>query len=149
MDRLNRKELLAGLATLAIGLFVCIVSLDYRVGTLARMGPGLVPLALGGILVLTGGAAVGLGLRSDEKAPSLRVRPMIAVTLALIAFAFTIERLGFVPASVLLIFISGMSERPVKWKALAFLSLVLSPAAYLLFIVLLGIPAPAFAWSFG
>ena len=52
------------------------------------------------------------------------------------------------PASVLLIFLTGLSEDPPKWKALLILSIVLTPAAYVLFIVLLGIPAPAFAWSF-
>lgn len=144
---LYRKELLAGLAALAIGIAVSIVSLDYRIGTPARMGPGLVPLALGIILSVSGLFAVLLGLRSVETAPPLRPRPMIAITAALLAFAFAIERLGFMPASVLLIFISGLSENPPKWAALLVLSGVLAPAAYLLFVVLLGIPAPAFTWN--
>ena len=74
-------------------------------------------------------------------------RPMIMVTLSLIVFALTVERLGFVPASALLIVLSGLSESPPNWRALAILCVVLIPAAYFLFIVLLGIPAPAFDWN--
>lgn len=148
MSRFNRKDILAGLAALIIGSAVCFVSLDYRMGTLARMGPGLVPMILGVILMISGMIATLIGVRSLERAPALRWRPMIAVTVALVTFALTVERLGFVPASVLLIFLTGLSEDPPKWKALLVLSVVLTPAAYLLFIVLLGIPAPAFAWSF-
>lgn len=147
MSRFNRKDILAGLAALIIGTVVCVISLDFRLGTAARMGPGFVPMILGIILVVSGVIAILVGTRSLESVPQLRWRPMIAVTVALITFALTVERLGFVPASVLLIFLTGLSEDPPKWKALLILSVVLTPAAYLLFIVLLGIPAPAFAWS--
>ena len=143
-----RKDLGAGLIALAIGIVVCSISLTYRIGIPSRMGPGLVPLVLGIVLVLSGIGAVLTGIRSSDLAPPFRTRPMIMVTLALVVFGVTIERLGFVPASALLIVLSGMSESPPKWVSLAILSVVLIPAAYFLFIVLLGIPAPAFAWNF-
>ena len=147
MHALQRKDVLAGLAAACLGLFVVWTSLDYRLGTPARMGPGMFPMVLGGLLTLCGVGAALIGLRSAERAPALRVRAMLAVTAALVAFALTVERLGFIPAAVLLIFISGMAERPVQWPALALLSLVLAPAAYALFALFLGIPVPAFAWG--
>ncbi|WP_420556627.1 tripartite tricarboxylate transporter TctB family protein [Roseovarius sp.] len=143
-----RKDIGAGLIALAIGIGVCWISLRYRIGTPSRMGPGLVPLALGIVLILCGIGAAVSGLRSSETARPMRARPMVMVTLSLVVFALTIERLGFVPASALLIVLSGLSESPPKWIALAVLCVVLIPAAYFLFIVLLGIPAPAFAWKF-
>ena len=143
-----RKDLGAGLIALAIGIAVCAISLTYRIGTPARMGPGLVPLVLGVALVLSGIGAILTGLRNQELATEMRLRPMIMVTLSLIVFALTVERLGFVPASALLIVLSGLSESPPNWRALAILCVVLIPAAYFLFIVLLGIPAPAFDWNF-
>ena len=143
-----RKDIGAGLIALAIGIVVCWISLGYRIGTPARMGPGLVPLALGIVLIVCGIGAAVTGLRSSETARPMRARPMVMVTLSRVVFALTVERLGFVPASALLIVLSGLSESPPKWIALAVLCAVLIPAAYFLFIVLLGIPAPAFAWKF-
>ncbi|WP_175479007.1 tripartite tricarboxylate transporter TctB family protein [Rubrimonas cliftonensis] len=147
MNALLRKDLLAGLAALALGAAVVWISLDYRLGTPARMGPGMFPLALGVVLSLSGLGAALFALRSVEPAPALRVRAMLAVTGALVLFALTVERLGFIPASVILIFVSGLAETPVQWRALALLSVILAPAAYALFVVFLGIPAPAFAWG--
>ncbi len=147
MNTLMRKDLLAGLAALALGAAVIFISLDYRLGTPGRMGPGMFPLALGVVLALCGFGAALLGLRSFERAPALRIRAMLAVTAALVLFALTVERLGFIPASVILIFVSGLAETPVKWRALALLSIILAPAAYALFVLLLGIPSPAFVWG--
>jgi hypothetical protein len=96
--------------------------------------------------VLAGLAAAGLGLFVVWTSLDYRIGTP-AVTAALVAFALTVERLGFIPATVLLIFISGVAERPIQWRALALLSLVLAPAAYALFVLFLGIPVPAFAWG--
>ncbi len=148
MQHRMRKDLGAGVIALVIGIVVCWISLGYRTGTPARMGPGLVPLVLGGVLVLSGLGAMLTGLRNTEIASELRLRPMIMVTLSLVVFALTVERLGFVPAAALLIVLSGLSESPPKPVALAVLCVVLIPLSYFLFIVLLGIPAPAFAWTF-
>jgi hypothetical protein len=147
MDVLRRKDVLAGLAALGMGLLVIWTSLDYRLGTPARMGPGMFPMVLGVLLALCGLGAALMGLRTVERAPALRLRAMLAVTGALVAFALTVERLGFIPATILLIFVAGMAERPVQWRALALLALILAPAAYALFVLFLGIPVPAFAWG--
>ena len=143
-----RKDLCAGLLALAIGIVVCWISLNYRIGTPARMGPGLVPLVLGVLLVLSGIGATYTGLRSGERTAPMRIRPMVMVTASLVVFGLTVERLGFVPAAALLLVLSGLSESPVRWAAIAVLCVILIPAAYFLFIILLGIPLPAFAWSF-
>lgn len=142
------KDALAGLAALGLGLVVTWMSLDYRLGTPARMGPGMFPLALGVVMSVCGLGAALFGLRATEQAPPLRLRAMLSVASALALFAVTVERIGFIPASVMLIFVSGMAEDPVQWRALTMLSLALAPAAYGLFVLFLGIPAPAFAWTF-
>ena len=147
MDALTRRDALAGLAAAALGLFVIWTSLDYRLGTPMRMGPGMFPLALGIVLTLCGLGAAALGRRSARRAPALRIRAMLAVTAALALFALSIERLGFIPAAVILIFVAGLAERPVQWRALALLAAVLAPAAYALFALFLGLPTPAFAWG--
>jgi hypothetical protein len=144
MNAFARRDALAGLAALAVGLFVVWHSLDYRIGTPRRMGPGLFPLTLGALLVVFGLAAALQGLRAAGSGVAVRVRPMLAVCGALAVFGLTVERLGFIPAAVLLLFVTGLAESPPKWRALAILSLTLAPASWLLFVGLLGIPAPAF-----
>jgi hypothetical protein len=146
MNVFARKDVLAGCAAVAIGLFVVWHSLGYRLGTPQRMGPGLFPLTLGGLLVVLGVAAALQGLRTSGEAVSLRIRPLIAVTSALVVFGLTVERVGFIPAAVLLLVISGLAESPPKWRALAILAVTLAPASWLLFVGLLGIPAPAFVF---
>lgn len=144
MNVIARKGVLAGLAALLIGAFIVWHSLGYRIGTPTRMGPGLFPLTLGALMILAGVTAAIQGLRGVDEGVALRIRPMLAVCGALLLFGLTVDRIGFIPAAVLLIFVSGLAESPPKWRALAILSLILAPAAWFLFVELLGIPAPAF-----
>ena len=52
------KDILAGGVFIALGLAFGIGSLSYDIGTPLRMGPGYVPLVLGGLLAALGAAIV-------------------------------------------------------------------------------------------
>ena len=52
--RINKKEVLSGSVLLLIGGLTVLGSLDYTIGSLARMGPGYFPLAIGVIIMILG-----------------------------------------------------------------------------------------------
>lgn len=54
----HHQDFLAGLLFLVVGIGFAWVASQYRVGMLANMGPGLMPLVLGALLALLGAALV-------------------------------------------------------------------------------------------
>ena len=55
-------DLVAGGIFVALGLAFAIGARSYELGTAFRMGPGYVPLVLGGLLALLGLAVIGNGV---------------------------------------------------------------------------------------
>lgn len=94
----SQKDLVAGLLFLGIGLFFTIASLEYRLGTPSRMGPGFFPLILGLILAALGaGVAVGAMRGAHEPAgdlETLNFRGLIIVVFATLLFAILIPSMG-------------------------------------------------------
>ena len=67
-------DVVAGGIFVALGLAFAIGARGYELGTAFRMGPGYVPLVLGGLLALLGMAVIGTGVlrwRASDKTPTL------------------------------------------------------------------------------
>jgi hypothetical protein len=153
----NIEDFLSGLIFVVVGLAAFIVATGYPLGTPARMGPGLLPLYLGGLLVLIG---LGVCLQSlslrEREAPikeangprpsfgerSRLLRPVICVVAGLMAFALLVKPLGLVIAITLLVLIVTQAESgfPI-WKALL-LGPLLALMAVLIFVFGLNLPFP-------
>src|SRR5436190_13141983 len=102
---LARKDVLAGVLFIGVALLGLWISRDYPVGTALRMGTGYVPRLLCWALLGLGVIVLVQGLR--QPAPPLRTtalawRAVLSVTIAIVAFALSLERLGLVVAIVLL-----------------------------------------------
>jgi len=140
---LRRKNVLAGLMFMAVALLGLWLSRNYPVGTALRMGTGYVPrllcwtlLALGAAVALQG--VFGANDQISEEGPPWRA--LIFVTLSLVAFALTVERLGLVVASALLIFIGGVASRHLRIVEVAVTALVLVTLCVAIFIWGLALP---------
>jgi uncharacterized protein YggT (Ycf19 family) len=135
--------LAGGIFVLMGGAFV-VGSLSYELGTPLRMGPGYFPLLVGVILAALGVAIVLKGLIAGE-AISFGVVPwraVVAISVALVFFAFTVEGLGFVPASAVTALLSTLASpqlRPLRSVAVA---AGLTVASTLIFIVGLQLRIP-------
>jgi len=94
------KDILAGSVFIAFGLFFAVVSTTYEVGSPLNMGPGYIPLVLGGILVLLGIIVVAKGLVAGEGETIGTVpwRSAALVVVAVVFFGATVRGLGLVPA---------------------------------------------------
>lgn len=86
----------------------------YQIGSLARMGPGFFPSAVGAILALIG-LAIALTARPIVEEPGARVpldwRGSICIVGGMLAFIVLAEYGGLVPATFAVVFISAMGDR--------------------------------------
>jgi hypothetical protein len=144
-DTLARADVLSGLLFIAVAAFGLWVSRDYTVGTALRMGTGYVPRLLCWMLMGLGAIVLVQGLR--DKAPPVRpsamgLRAVLAVSLAIVAFALSIERLGLVLAIVLLTAIGALATRALRPLETAIAALVLIALTWGIFIAGLGLTIP-------
>jgi hypothetical protein len=143
---LTSKDFWGGVMLIAIGVAAIVIARDYPLGTALRMGPGYFPILLGGVLVLFGLAlAVKGALRVDAIQGNWSPRALIVVPLSLVAFGALMDRAGFIPALVVLIFGSAAAGSEFKLVEVALLTVVLTLFAVAVFIYGLGLPYPLLA----
>ena len=143
MAFLNKKDFWAGMMLTGIGAAAMFIARDYRFGSALRMGPGFFPTILGGILIAFGVCIMAVGLKSGEKIQgSLSLRALIMLPLSLILFGVLMEKAGFIPALVALVFVSAASGREFKFVEVLLLTVVMTVASAALFIWGLGLPYP-------
>jgi hypothetical protein len=144
-DTLARADVLSGLLFIAIAAFGLWISRDYPVGTAVRMGTGYVPrllcwavLGLGVIILVQGLRQPARPLRSTAVA----WRAALSVTIAIVAFALSLERLGLVLAIVLLTGVGALATRTLKPLETAIAAIVLIVLSWGIFIAGLGLAIP-------
>src|SRR5918993_4530633 len=112
----DNKNFLSGVffsGTGALGIFV---AQDYPMGTAVGMGPGYFPTVLCIILILVGIYCLIRGLLKAEKLPDTwSLRALLILPVALVVFGLLMEHVGFIPALVVLIFISAYAGREFKF----------------------------------
>jgi hypothetical protein len=111
------------------------------------MSTGYVPRLLCGILLLIGAGLVLAGIRErDSSEPSdgteWAARPMIFVIGSLVTFGLSIERLGLVIATLLLVGIGSFATRGLRPVETIIAGIVLASIAVGIFILGLGITIP-------
>jgi hypothetical protein len=143
MAFLNKKDFWAGMMLTGIGAAAMFIARDYRFGSALRMGPGFFPTILGGILIAFGVCIMAVGLKSGEKIQgSLSLRALIMLPLSLVLFGLLMEKAGFIPALVALVFVSAASGREFRFVEVLLLTALLTVASAALFIWGLGLPYP-------
>jgi hypothetical protein len=143
---LDNKDFWAGALLAAIGVAAVVLARDYPFGTSLRMGPGYFPTVLGVLLALFGGYFLVRSLRASETLDTnWSLRALIGLTVSLILFGALIDRAGFVPALVVLIFGSAASSTEFKFREVLLLTAILTVFAVVLFIWAIGLPYRLFA----
>jgi hypothetical protein len=143
------KNVLAGLMFMGVAALGLWLSRNYPIGTALRMGTGYVPrllcwimLGLGAVIFLQGlHEAATRGVRVGGRGGSAW-RAVIFVTLSLVSFALTLERLGLVIAILLLIGIGAFAARDLRPIETFVAALVLIALSWGIFIVGLGLTIP-------
>src|ERR1044071_10289867 len=111
----SNRDFWAGVMLVVTGATAVIIARDYNFGTSLRMGPGYFPTVLGSALVLFGLYLVIVGLKRNEKiVGGWPLRALIVLPLSLVLFGLLMDRAGFVPALIVLIFGSAASGAQVQ-----------------------------------
>ncbi|KKB07960.1 tripartite tricarboxylate transporter TctB family protein [Devosia chinhatensis] len=142
----SRNDLASGAMFVAFGTYFAFEALKYEFGTPFRMGPGFMPVLLGGILVALGIAVAAKGIgKPDEGAPPAWPWRGIALVLGTILFfAATIRGLGFIPVVAITALVTAISSRRNTLLSALVIALGLTVLCYLIFVVGLGMLVPLF-----
>jgi hypothetical protein len=112
------KDIMAGAIFIVLGAAFATGSLAYEIGSPVNMGPGYLPLVLGGILVGFGVLIIGKGFIAGTGEPIGGVdwRAIVLVAAALLFFGITVRGLGVVGAlfGSSLLAASARSQTPIR-----------------------------------
>lgn len=148
LDR-NYRDIAAGLLLTVFGAAAAAYALSsYSLGTITRMGPGMMPVSLGVILAAFGLAIALPALFQKGEALVFRARPMVFLSAAVLAFALMIDRFGLVPSVLATTVIATLSEAKVSALRALILGLAMSALTWGIFIAGLRLSMPAFDWPF-
>ena len=132
----NKKDVAAGLLFTAIGLGTAIVASEYPLGTMRNIGPGYFPIMIGVVLTLLGAGVAFQGMsfgaagpadepataNAEEEDDGIAIRPLIMITLAVIAFGITVRPFGLAVAIIALTAIASLAGREFRLLRVVLLS---------------------------
>jgi putative tricarboxylic transport membrane protein len=143
---LARKDSLAGLMFIAVAVFGLWASRNYPIGTALRMSTGYVPRLLCWILLGLGVVILANGLRATDRrnafAGARHGRALVFVPGSLVVFAFAMDRLGVVIATILLVGVGSLAGRDMRPLEVAIAAVVLVFITLTIFIWGLDLPIP-------
>jgi hypothetical protein len=145
--KLKRDYYAGGLMTL-IGIGAAIIGTGYKFGTLARMGPGFMPVMLGIVLAFLGILIAGTALGSSESddVKFLPANPQwfgwLCILGGPVLFIVLGQYAGMIPAVFACVFVCALGDNTATYKSSAALAAGVTVFGVLLFHYLLSIPFP-------
>ncbi|GGA79700.1 hypothetical protein GCM10011385_37400 [Nitratireductor aestuarii] len=149
MSLWTSRDFVGGGALIGLGLFVSAYSYQTMpLGTISRMGPGLMPFSLGWLLTGFGAIIAAGSIANRVQIEKFEWRNFLCVVGAIIVFSLVARPLGMAPAVACVLVLASLAE--LKMTKVQFLALLvaLPTLCYLAFSVGLGVPLPLFKWPF-
>ncbi len=140
MIKVDAAEFTSGLVIVAIGCFFFFSAYDYRMGTMTRMGPGFVPHWLGAVGMLLGAIVSLSAVGRVGPLPSVAWRPVLAVLVAIGAFAILLRPFGLIPAVLATTIISMLGNPKATVLSVVVTSVVVAVLCWAIFIEALTLP---------
>ncbi len=143
-----KRDYYAGGLMVLLGIGAAVTGSGYKFGTLARMGPGFMPVVLGIVLAFIGILIAGTALGSSEPDDSkfLPENPQWFGWLCILAgpvlFIVLGQFGGMIPAVFACVFVSALGDKTATYKSSFILALGVTVFGVLLFHYLLNIPFP-------
>lgn len=148
MEKRDYGDLISGGALLVGGAAFVIGAGNYSLGALRSMGPGYFPVATGILLAAFGLLIAASALTRGAPTPRVEWRPLATIGGAILVFALTVERLGLVPATVMLVLTAALAQKGSGLLGTLILAACLAATAVLIFVTGLGMPIATFRWVF-
>jgi uncharacterized membrane protein YhdT len=143
-----KRDYYAGGLMLLIGVGAAVTGTGYKFGSLARMGPGFMPVVLGVVLAFLGILIAGTALGSSEPDNSkfLPANPQwfgwACILGGPILFIILGIYGGMVPAVFACVFVCALGDKTATYKSSLILAASITVFGVLLFHYLLSIPFP-------
>ncbi len=143
-----KRDYYAGGLMLLLGVGAAVVGSDYKFGSLARMGPGFMPVVLGIVLAFLGVliAATALASSEPDDAKFLPANPQWFGWLCIIGgpilFIILGEYAGMIPAVFACVFVCALGDKTATYKSSFYLAAGVTVFGVVLFHYLLSIPFP-------
>jgi hypothetical protein len=143
-----KRDYYAGGLMLLLGVGAAVTGTGYKFGTLARMGPGFMPVVLGVVLaflgILIAGTALGSSEGDDKK--FLPDNPQwfgwLCILGGPVLFIILGTYAGMVPAVFACVFVCALGDKTATYKSSVILAAGVTVFGVLLFHYLLSIPFP-------
>jgi hypothetical protein len=143
-----KRDYYAGGLMLLLGVGAAVTGSGYKFGTLARMGPGFMPVVLGVVLaflgILIAGTALGSSEPDDKK--FLPDNPQwfgwLCILGGPVLFIILGQYGGMIPAIFACVFVCALGDNTATYKSSAVLATGVTVFGVLLFHYLLSIPFP-------
>jgi hypothetical protein len=142
----NVPEIIAGLAIVLLGMFTAYEATSYEIGTVAMMGAGFFPLALGISLIVLGTVLVASSTLSEWVELDFPIGPFLLIAAGILAFAILLERFGLVAATVALVILVSLADGRNNLITIAVNAIALSIFGVVVFIWGLRLPLAPFVW---
>ncbi|MCF4129647.1 tripartite tricarboxylate transporter TctB family protein [Methylobacterium sp. SyP6R] len=134
----------AGGLILLLGLAVVLEARTFGLGTLARVGPGLFPMLVGGALGVIGLLIAVTPEAAEHEGEGGRPdwRGWFCIVLGIVLFMVLGEHLGLGPATFACVFVSALGDRSGSVRAALVLALAMTVVAGLVFTLALKFQMP-------
>jgi putative tricarboxylic transport membrane protein len=144
----SSQDFVTGLLFIVVGIGAIWIGADYAMGTAQRPGTGVLPRILAWCLIGCGGLLWIKAFLSDG--PDMGAwawRPLIMITLALIAFSALIDRAGLVAAMLVSMTLAALGTPQTRWGEYAMFTIIMLVIGVGMFIYGLGMPVRALPWN--
>lgn len=162
MNNFEKRDLLAGLLMMIVGLGASYGGSTYQIGTLAQMGAGFFPTALG---ILLFGVGVLLVLSSHQSSTDVHGQDsegsqpepkftissfsgVATIVLGVVAFQLSGKYFGLLPATFAIVFICAIGRKDNSLRDALFLAAAMMAVSAGLFHWALQLPLPLFQSPF-
>jgi hypothetical protein len=143
MNIADQRNFAAGLVYFVLGVAVAIAANRYRMGSLARMGPGYFPFAAGMALGIVGVWLMGQAARRGAPLSTMGAwsgRSLIVVLSSVLLFGLLIDSMGLPIAVTALVGLASRAHPRFSWRVLTISLAVLLLVTWTVFVRLLGLP---------
>jgi putative tricarboxylic transport membrane protein len=146
---MRRIALYCNLFWILFSLVVCVESFRLRLGTITKPGSGLFPFSLGMVMLVLSlialFQAIGKKQKDDKTTPHEPFRwwNIVIILAAILAFALTLEKVGFLINTFLFVGLLLKVVEPQTWKTCIVGGLITAVAANLIFNVIFRAQIPS------
>ncbi len=144
---IHQKDFATSFIFIALGISAMVLSVSYKLGTAANMGPGYFPFALGAILTVLGiiVAAKSLSSHPDKNnLISFKIKPVLMILSSVFIFGLSLETLGLFASTIFLVIFSSLAGDEFKLKEAVINTIVLILMVFIIFIYFLEFQLPLY-----